>query len=58
MKIIKRNGSEAEFDITKIENAIRKANEADKPLLTESQILDIADYVAYRCSKMPRAASV
>lgn len=26
MKIIKRNGAEVEFDITKIENAIAKAN--------------------------------
>ena len=28
MKIIKRSGEEREFDITKIENAIRKANNA------------------------------
>ena len=58
MKIIKRDGSEAEFDATKIANAVRKANEADKPQLTESQIIDIADYVEYRCSKMLRTISV
>ncbi len=59
MKIIKRNGSEEEFNIEKIINAIRKANNSsDTPFLTEEQILDIADYVEYKCNKMNRAVSV
>ena len=59
MKIIKRNGSEEIFNVEKIINAIRKANNSsDTPFLTEEQILDIADYVEYRCNKMKRAVSV
>ncbi len=59
MKIIKRNGSEEEFNIEKIINAVRKANNSsDMPFLTEEQIADIADYVEYRCNKMKRAVSV
>ena len=59
MKIIKRNGSEEDFNIEKIINAIRKANNSsDSPFLTEEQIQDIADYVEYRCNKMKRAVSV
>ena len=59
MKIIKRNGSEEDFNIEKIINAVRKANNsADTPFLTEEQILDISDYVEYKCNKMKRAVSV
>ena len=59
MKIIKRNGSEEEFNIEKIINAIRKANSSsDTPYLTDEQIADIADYVEYKCNKMKRAVSV
>ena len=59
MKIIKRNGSEETFDIEKIINAIRKANNStDSPILTEEQIIDIADYVEYKCNKIKRAVSV
>ena len=59
MKIIKRNGSEETFNIEKIINAIRKANNsADSPFLTEEQITDIADYVEYKCNKIKRAVSV
>lgn len=59
MKIIKRNGSEEEFNLEKIINAIRKANNSsDKPFLTEEQIIDIADYVEYKCNKIKRAVSV
>ena len=44
MKIIKRNGSEEDFNIEKIINAVRKANNSsDSPFLTEEQILDISD---------------
>lgn len=59
MKIIKRNGSEETFDSTKIIAAITKANEAsEKRYLSAEQILDIADYVEYKCTKMNRAVSV
>ncbi|MEE0871922.1 MAG: anaerobic ribonucleoside-triphosphate reductase, partial [Ruminococcus sp.] len=59
MKIIKRNGSEEDFNVIKIVNAIKKANNsADTPFLTDEQILDIADYVEYKCNKMKRAVSV
>ncbi len=59
MKIIKRNGSEETFDMSKIANAVRKANNAsDKIELNNEQIEDIADYIEYRCGKMNRAVSV
>ena len=59
MKIIKRNGSEEMFNVDKIINAVRKANNSsDTPFLTEEQIYDIADYVEYKCNKMKRAVSV
>ena len=59
MKIIKRNGSEETFDMSKIINAVAKANSAsDKKELNNEQIEDIADYIEYRCGKMNRAVSV
>ncbi len=59
MKIIKRNGSEENFDINKIIAAITKADCAsDKRELTQDEIADIADYVEYRCNKLGRAVSV
>ena len=60
MKIIKRNGSEVAFDITKIIVAITKANEdvdeADR--MTPVQIRRIAESVELQCQKMNRAATV
>ena len=60
MKIIKRNGSEAAFDISKIIVAITKANNADEQHkeLTSEQIRDIAASVEASCLKMGRAPSV
>ena len=59
MKIIKRNGSEEEFDSSKIVNAIQKACDAtENCALTKAQIDDMTDYVEYKCSKMGRAVSV
>lgn len=59
MKIIKRNGSEANFDIDKIVSAVSKANNSsENAKLTPEQIHDIAEYVEYKCSKMARAVSV
>lgn len=59
MKIIKRNGSEETFDVSKISAAVAKANNAgDKIELDQAQINDIADYIEYRCGKINRAVSV
>jgi len=59
MKIIKRNGSEATFDIDKIVAAVTKAsNSSEVNSLTPEQIQEIADYVEYKCQKMSRAVSV
>ena len=59
MKVIKRNGTEVVFDITKIIAAITKADSAsEKRELTPEEINDIAEYVEYKCNKMGRAVSV
>ena len=59
MKVIKRNGSEVDFDISKIIAAITKANNSGQHKeLTEGQILEAADYINYKCEKMNRAVSV
>ena len=59
MRIIKRNGSEVEFDINKIIVAVSKANAAcNKEELTASQINEIAEYVEFKTSKANRALSV
>ncbi len=59
MKIIKRNGSEEIFDVSKVEAAVAKANAAsDNAPLSREQIADIAEYVEYKCNKLNRAVSV
>ncbi|MGN0522733.1 MAG: anaerobic ribonucleoside-triphosphate reductase [Eubacterium sp.] len=59
MKIIKRNGAEVDFDLTKIIVAVSKANQAsEKKELTDSQIHDIAEYVEFKIAKASRALSV
>jgi len=59
MKIIKRNGSEVDFDLDKIIIAVSKANAAcKKEELTQSQIHEIAEYVEFKTSKANRALSV
>ena len=59
MNVIKRSGEEVSFDITKIENAIRKANKATShSQMSEAQILKIAKDVANRCEEMKRSVSV
>ena len=59
MKVIKRNGSEVDFDKHKIVAAITKANNSGQHReLTEGQILEAADYINYKCEKMNRAVSV
>ncbi len=59
MKVIKRNGSEVDFDKEKIIAAITKANNAaTHKELTDSEILEAADYINYKCEKTNRAVSV
>ena len=59
MKVIKRNGSEVDFDITKIQAAIEKANKAAiRQELTQEQIQEISEYIDFKCSRMNRAVSV
>ncbi|MGP1570446.1 MAG: anaerobic ribonucleoside-triphosphate reductase [Eubacteriales bacterium] len=59
MRIIKRNGAVETFDVAKIINAVTKANDASETMkLTKDQILEIADYVEYKCGKMGREVSV
>ena len=59
MRIIKRNGSEEDFNIEKIINAVKKANgSGEHKFLTDEQIKDVADYVEYKCNKIRRAVSV
>ena len=60
MKIIKRNGAEAEFDSEKIAAAIAKASEAAEPSerLSESDILDMTEKVTATCELLGRAPSV
>ena len=60
MRIIKRSGSELEFDITKIIAAVHKANvvvDEDKRL-SKKQIDDIAAMVEEDCRRMNRAVNV
>ena len=60
MKIIKRNGSEVPFDITKIITAVTKASDSvsRKSGLTQEQILSIANDVTDQCQALNRAVSV
>ena len=60
MKIIKRNGSEVDFDITKIIVAVTKANDVvpENERMTPMQIQRIAQSVELACQKVNRAMSV
>ena len=60
MKIIKRNGSEVDFDLTKITNAISKANAAVLPThrLTPEQIARISAKVEQQCEDAAHIVSV
>ena len=60
MKVIKRNGTEVVFDITKIIAAITKANESveEGARMTPMQVKRIAEFVELSCLKMNRSPSV
>ena len=60
MKIIKRSGVEAVFDINKVTEAIRKANEdaVEKEKLTEEQIQEVSNNVHKQCKKAKHSLGV
>ncbi len=60
MTVIKRNGTEVDFDIDKIVSAVSKANDSvgEEARLTPLQIRRIAEFVELSCLKMNRAPSV
>ncbi len=60
MKIIKRSGTEEDFNISKIEKAILKANNSvvESEKLSEEQMQEISEHVEEICSSMNRALNV
>lgn len=60
MKIIKRSGTEVNFDLTKIIIAIQKANKEinETKRLTQEQINQIANNIKMRCQELDRAVHV
>ncbi|MCD7894372.1 MAG: anaerobic ribonucleoside-triphosphate reductase [Erysipelotrichaceae bacterium] len=60
MKIIKRNGTEVQFDEQKITAAIEKANNevVETERLSDEDIDNMTNNVKYQCAKMTRALSV
>ena len=60
MKIIKRSGLEAEFNLDKIIGAVKKANESviESDRLSDEQIEQLANSVEYICSKRTRSLNV
>ena len=60
MNVIKRSGEEVLFDASKIENAIRKANQAtiETAQISEEKIKEIAKRVVDRCENVKRSVSV
>ena len=60
VNVIKRNGEEVSFDLLKIVNAIKGANQEVQPIyqMNEYQIQAVADNVAARISEMTHAVHV
>ena len=60
MKVIKRNGTEVSFDITKILSAITRANESidAEKRMTSTQVRRIAESVELACQELGRSPSV
>lgn len=57
MNVIKRNGKEVKFDLNKIKQALKKANNSTEEL-TEDEINDITNKALTKCLKYKRAVSV
>ena len=60
MKIIKRSGTEEDFDISKIETAVLKANQTviESERLSKEQVKTICEHIEETCSNMGRALNV
>lgn len=58
MKVIKRNGTEVEFDLSKIFNAVFAANKEVGCTLSEEEVKSIASAVMEVCEELSRAANV
>ena len=60
MKVIKRNGEEVPFDLSKIINAVNAANKEIEPIhrLNKYQVQAVADNVAGKLEEMPHIAHV
>ena len=59
MNLIKRSGEEVNFDVQKIENAIRKASKATAhDQMSEEQILQASKTVADKCVQLKRSPNV
>ncbi|WP_300413044.1 anaerobic ribonucleoside-triphosphate reductase [uncultured Oscillibacter sp.] len=60
MKVIKRNGTEVSFDITKILSAITRANESidAEKRMTSTQVRRIAESVELACQELGRSPNV
>ncbi len=59
MNVIKRSGEEVNFDVQKIENAIRKASKATAhDQMSEEQILQASKTVADKCVQLKRSPNV
>lgn len=60
MKIIKRSGTEVDFDASKIDSAVSKANveAAENVRLTDKQIKDISDNIKKLCENLGRTLNV
>ncbi len=59
MKVTKRNGSEADFDVSRISSAISRANQASiVHELSDQQIASITGDVEASCRKLQRAVGV
>ena len=59
MKVIKRSGKEVNFDVDKIQAAIKKASDAtESESLTDAEIEDISTFIEFKLNKLNRATSV
>ncbi|MCI7804935.1 MAG: anaerobic ribonucleoside-triphosphate reductase [Oscillospiraceae bacterium] len=60
MKIIKRSGTEVDFDASKIDSAVSKANveAAENVRLSDEQIKDISEYIENLCEELGRTLNV
>ena len=59
-RVIKRNGEEVDFDLTKIVNAVKKANHEVDHIhqMNEYQIMAVADMIAQRVQQSMHAVNV